>query len=403
MDRVYYENQYIREFKAEIVEIKNKDGRYHIILDKTAFFPGGGGQFCDLGTIGDQEVKEVYEECGHIYHVVENKPCYIKNVNCILDFERRKDGMHQHLGQHIISGCFFKMYNANTVSFHLGKEISTVDIVGDLNEYQIREVEKFANKVIEENMDVECFVPSKDKLEGLSLRRALPKTSDDIRVVKIGNLDINACCGVHPKSTIELRLIKIKRWEKNKGATRIEFLSGKRAIEYSLKTDKYLNEVCRYLSTNEVEVLNRVKNLNKEVKTISDKNKKLNDDMAIYEVNSINNSCENTNGIKIVKKLFVEADMKYINKIIKELVSNESTVAIIGNENEGNINLMYAASKNFNLIGMDELIKDTLKLINGKGGGNNKLAQGFGKSFDGNGILNTAVEKISRLSSVIKD
>lgn len=403
MDRVYYENQYIREFKAEIVEIKNKDGKYHIILDKTAFFPGGGGQFCDLGKIGDREVKEVYEECGHIYHVVENKPCYIKNVNCILDFERRKDGMHQHLGQHIISGCFFKMYNANTVSFHLGKEISTVDIVGDLNEYQIREVEKFANKVIEENMDVECFVPSKDKLEGLSLRRALPKTSDDIRVVKIGNLDINACCGVHPKSTIELRLIKIKRWEKNKGATRIEFLSGKRAIEYSLKTDKYLNEVCRYLSTNEVEVLNRVKNLNKEVKTISDKNKKLNDDMAIYEVNSLINSCENTNGIKIVKKLFVEADMKYINKIIKELVSNESTVAIIGNENEGNINLMYAASKNFNLIGMDELIKDTLKLINGKGGGNNKLAQGFGKSFDGNGILNTAVEKIRRLSSVIKD
>ncbi|MGL5087048.1 MAG: DHHA1 domain-containing protein [Clostridium sp.] len=400
MGKIYYEDQDIKTFKASIVEVKNIDGKYHVRLDETAFFPGGGGQFCDLGVIGGEEVQNVYEECGYVYHVVKNIPIQSENLECSLDFERRKDGMHQHLGQHVLSGCFFKMYNANTVSFHLGKAISTVDIVGVLTEEQIRKVEKYANKIIEENLKVEIFRPSKDKLEKLTLRRTLPNTDEDIRVVKIGDLDINACCGVHSKSTIELRLIKIKKWEKNKGATRIEFLAGSRAIEDSINTDKYLTGVCKYLSSNEIEVINRVKNLNNEIKELGEKNRKLNSEMAIYEANELIGNSMKINGVKIVEKLFLDGDMNYIRKVIKKVVDNKNTVAIIGNEKGKNLNLIYAASKDFELIGMNELMKESLTMINGKGGGDKKLAQGFGISEECSKVLS---EIIVRLNNLVKN
>lgn len=173
--KLYYEDQYIKEFKAEIIDIKENDGRFHVVLDQTAFFPGGGGQFCDIGTIENIDVIDVYEDNGIIYHVVEKKPIKIHKVLCKLNWNRRVDGMQQHLGQHVLSGCFFKLFNANTVGFHMGDEISTVDINGHLEESQIREAERFANEIIGENIKVDFLLPDKKELKKLNLRRALPK------------------------------------------------------------------------------------------------------------------------------------------------------------------------------------------------------------------------------------
>ena len=380
MRKIYYENQYIKEFITNIKEIKNCNEKYHVVLEETAFFPGGGGQFCDLGFIGDEKVIEIYEEDGVVYHVLENEPIKKMGIKCSLDWERRKDGMDQHLGQHVISGCFFKLFNANTVSFHLGKEVSTVDIVGSLEEEQIRKVEVFANEVIGEGLKVESIVPLREKLEELELRRALPNTDDEIRVLKVGDLDINACCGVHPSSTMDLRLIKIIKWEKNKGATRIEFLAGKRAIEYSLKRERALNDLCRYLNTNDIEALNRIKSLENEIKEILEKNKKMNDEMANYEAVNLLEIGNEIEGITVIKKVYKNKDLKYIRKVIKKLVENERVIVLVGNENGEKANLIFAASKKFNLISMNELLKESVSLINGKGGGDKFLAQGAGEN-----------------------
>ena len=382
MKKIYYENQYIKNFIANIVNIKKCGIKYHVQLDKTAFFPGGGGQFCDLGFIGKERVVDVYEEDGVVFHVLENEPVNKKEVSCSLDWERRKDGMHQHLGQHVISGCFFKLFNANTVSFHLGKEVSTVDIIGTFNEAEIRKVELFANNIIEDGLNVQSLVPRKETLGNLGLRRSLPNTTEEIRVVKVGDLDINACCGVHPSSTLDLRLIKIKKWEKNKNQTRIEFLSGKRAIEDSLNKEKYLADICKYLNSNEKEALKRAKNMSNEIKEISDENKKLNNEMASYEATKIIGEGEEIGGFTIIKKIYTNRELKYINKVALKIVENKNTVVLIGNKKEGKANLIFAASNNLEIIGVNELLKEAITLINGKGGGSITLAQGTGESIN---------------------
>ena len=122
MSKLFYEDQYLKSFTAEIEEVKEIDNKYHVILDKTAFFPGGGGQYCDLGTIENIQVLDMYEDGEKIYHVLEKKPIKIHKVKCELDWDRREYGMQHHFGQHVISACFYNEYSANTVGFHLGKD-----------------------------------------------------------------------------------------------------------------------------------------------------------------------------------------------------------------------------------------------------------------------------------------
>ena len=375
MEKLFYKNQYIKDFTANIIEIKELDNRFHVVLDKTAFFPGGGGQFCDLGKIDNIEVEDVYEENKKIYHVLNNKP---ENtvVNASINWNRREDGMHQHFAQHVLSGCFYTKYNANTTGFHLGKEFSTVDIKGYLSEEQIREVEKYANKVISQDIPLTILTPSKDELENIWIRRDLPDTDDEIRIVRIGDLDTNACCGVHPKSTKELRLIKIKRWEKNRQSTRIEFLAGKRAIDYTLRRDAYLSDICKYLKSKEDEALNGVVNLNNKIDELKNTIKKLENTVLKYQLEEIINNAYKINDLLVVEKIFENEDVKYINKLVNKLIENENTIALLGVKNKDKINLVFASSSNIKNINMNDLLKEVLNQINGKGGGNNHLAQG---------------------------
>ncbi|MBU5227162.1 alanyl-tRNA editing protein AlaX-L [Clostridium senegalense] len=380
MEKIYYEDQYVRSFTAEVVEIKEVDERFHVVLDKTAFFPGGGGQFCDNGTIEKINVIDVYEKDGTVYHVLEKNLIKKHKVKCEIDWERRQDGMHQHLAQHVLSGCFFTLFNANTVSFHLGSEFSTVDIKGILEEEKIREGEKLANDVIGKNLIVESFVPLKKELKKIKLRRALPKTDEEIRVLKVGDLDINACCGVHPNNTMEIRMIKIIKYEKNKGNTRIEFLAGKRAVDDSLKKDRFSSEICRYLSSSEEESINSIKNLNEEIKGLVDENKKIRDIIAGYEIKEMIDKAIKIGDISVVKKIYENENAKYVNKIASKLVEQKNIVSLLAIKNKDRVNLIFACSKNLKNVNMNELLKDSITLIDGKGGGSQFLAQGGGKN-----------------------
>lgn len=389
MEKIYYTDQYIKEFRAEIEDILEIDNKYHVLLNKTAFFPGGGGQFCDLGMIDVHKVIDVYEKEGKVYHILEKKPRNIHKVKCKIDWERREDGMHQHFGQHVLSGSFFKILNTNTVSFHLGKETSTVDIQGILDEEQIRKVEYYANEMISKNIEVETLIPSKKDLKKIWIRRDLPDTSEEIRIVRIGELDSNACCGVHPKSTLDLKMIKIKRWEKNKGNTRIEFLAGKRAIDYSLRRDRYLTDICKYLSCSDEEAIKGINNLNDKLEMIMDNNKRLEDEVIRYEINDIIENGIKLNDICIVKKIYDNKNIKYILKIASKLSDYNNIVALLGIKNEDKVNLIFTCSKNLEYINISNILKDVITLVDGKGGGNNFLAQGGGKN---NGNLESSID-----------
>lgn len=397
MKKLYYEDQYIKKFTANIVELKEIDNKFHIVLNKTAFFPGGGGQFCDLGKIDGKGVLEVYEKDKKIYHVLNDKPSE-NTVECIIDWDRREDGMHQHFAQHVLSGCFYTKYKANTTGFHLGKDFSTVDIKGYLEEEQIREIENYANEIIRENIPLTILTPNKDELKDIWVRRDLPDTDEDIRVVRIGDLDTNACCGVHPKSTGELRLIKIKRWEKNRQSTRIEFLAGKRAIDDVLRRDVYLTKICRHLKSKEEEALNVIRGLEEKIEEGNKIRKKLENKVSNYEIKEILKNSKNYKGILVADKVYEDEDIKYINRMASKIVEEDNRIVLIGVKYKDKSNLVFASSKNLSKISMSSLIKEALEVVNGKGGGSINLAQGSCTNFKNlEKVIQDAIDTIEEI------
>ena len=398
MEKLYYEDQYLKEFTAEIMEIIEKNNLYYVSLDKTAFFPGGGGQHCDLGYIDNHKVVDVIEEDGKIYHITETKPIKIHRVNCKIDWDRRLDGMQQHLGQHVLSGCFFTLFNANTVSVHVGKDISTVDIKGYLDEETIRKAEKMANEIIQENIKVDFLTPSKKELKKLNLRRDLPNTEEQIRIVKIGDLDINACCGVHPSRTLDLQAIKVKRWEKHKGATRIEYLAGKRAINDYFNKDEFRNKICRFLNCGEADAINAINKLSSELKNALSENREIKAEIGEYQIKDMIKEAKSIGDIYVVSKIYDGGDLKHISKIAEKIALNDNMIVLFAIKFEDKANLIFASSKNINNISMGDLLKDAITLIDGRGGGSKFMAQGGGKNSSNlQSVMDYALRKISRV------
>lgn len=381
MEKLFYIDSYIKNFTAEIEEVKEVDDKFHVLLNKTAFFPGGGGQYCDLGIIDNINVLDVYEENDKIYHVLEKKPNRIHKVKCEIDWDRREYGMQHHFGQHIISACFNNEYKAKTVGFHLGKDFSTVDIEGFFKEEEdILKIEKMCNEIIRENITVEFLNITKKEAKKLKIKEDLSKLGDNIRVVKIDDIDMNLCCGVHMKNTLDLRVIKIKKFEKYKKATRIEFLCGTKAIEEMLKRENYLNKICKLLSSNEEDAYKSIENLNNKLNEVNKENRRLEEIISNYEVKEMIESAEKINNMNVIVKVYENKTMNYMNKIVNKIIEKENNIGLFALKNDDRLNLLFACSKNLEKMDMNILLKDSIKLIDGKGGGSKVLAQGGGKN-----------------------
>lgn len=400
MEKLYYEDQYKKEFTAEIIEVIEKGNEFHIVLDKTYFYPEGGGQPSDTGLVENLPITMVYEKEGIIYHVSEKKPMKIHKVKCSIDWEKRFDNMQQHLGQHILSSAFSSLFNGNTVGFHLGKEHCTVDIDKILDALQIEEAEKLSNEIIHDNISVEVIYPSKSELKKLPIKNNLPKTNEQLRIVKIGDIDLNPCCGTHPGSTIEVQLIKIRKFEKYKNSTRIEFLCGKRALDYCFSREKFASKVCSSLKCSESEVLVKIENLTQELNKVTAENRSLKSEIADYEIQNMINNCEKINGISIVKSTYSDVDLKYVNLLASKLTAFENVIVLFAVKNENNANLIFMCSKSLKVISMNSLLKDSITLIDGKGGGSDFSAQGGGKNNNNlDSTLDYAFMKIKNLIS----
>ena len=380
MEKLFYIDSYIKNFTAEIEEIKEVDDKFHVLLNKTAFFPGGGGQYCDLGIIDNINVLDVYEENDKIYHVLEKKPNRIHKVKCEIDWDRREYGMQHHFGQHIISACFNNEYKAKTVGFHLGKDFSTVDIEGLFKEEDILKIEKMCNEIIRENITVEFLNITKKEAKKLKIKEDLSKLGDNIRIVKIDDIDMNLCCGVHMKNTLDLRVIKIKKFEKYKKATRIEFLCGTKAIEEMLKRENYLNKICKLLSSNEEDAYKSIESLNNKLNEVNKENRRLEEIISNYEVKEMIESAEKINNMNVIVKVYENKTMNYMNKIANKIIEKENNIGLFALKNDDKLNLLFACSKNLEKMDMNILLKDSIKLIDGKGGGSKVLAQGGGKN-----------------------
>jgi alanyl-tRNA synthetase len=398
--KIYYEDQYIKNFTAEIINILEKNNEFHIALDKTAFFPGGGGQPCDVGIIEDCIITSVYEEDGIIYHISNKKPIKIHKVKCKIDWDFRFDGMQQHLGQHILSSAFLELFNINTVGFHLGKDFCTTDVDKFLSDDELEQIERLVNQHIFEGLKVELFTPTKSELKKMSLRRVPDIKEAVLRVVQVEDIDITACCGLHPKSTLEVQLLKIRRKEKAKGNMRVEFICGKRAVEDSYKKYNFTSKICKNLNCNEEEALIRIDNLTSDYSRLSYENKSLKSQIADYEVQNLLNSCERFGGISIIKDIFTDKDTQYVNLLASRLTSYDNVIALYAIKTESMAYLIFMCSKDLKVISMNDLLKDAIVLIDGKGGGSSFSAQGGGKGLNN---LSSAIDyAFSKVKNTIK-
>ncbi|MGL4949319.1 MAG: alanyl-tRNA editing protein, partial [Anaeroplasmataceae bacterium] len=379
-EKLYYENQYEKSFTAEIINIIEKNNEFHIVLDKTYFYPEGGGQPSDTGFIESSEVLSVYEENGVIYHVTSKKPIKIHKVKCSISWETRFDFMQQHLGQHILSACLLDKFNATTVASHLGSASSTVDVDKLLNISQIEEAVTYANNIIFENINVDILYPTKSELKKMSIKKVATKIGEQIRIVKLSDLDINPCCGIHPKSTLEVQIIKVIKFEKHKTGTRIEFLCGKRGIDNSFINDKFASTVCSKLHCNSEDALLQIEKLTQDFSKLSTENRTLKSEIADYEIKESIENCEKIKGISIIKTIYDDTDLKQINLIASKLVAYENTIVLFGVKAVDRSTLIFMCSKDLNIVSMNTLLKDAITLIDGKGGGSNFSAQGGGKS-----------------------
>ncbi|WP_041720960.1 alanyl-tRNA editing protein [Alkaliphilus metalliredigens] len=391
MQKKYYENLYEKEFTTSIINTVEKEGQYHVVLDETYFYPEGGGQPSDTGTIDSIPVIFVYEDETQetIYHVLEKKPNKLKRVTCSIDWNRRYDHMQQHLGQHLLSASIFELFNGVTVGFHLSEHYCTIDIDKAMNETGILEAEKAVNQSILDSRKVQGLFPTYTELKKLPLRKMPPQTTGQIRIVQIEGIDATPCCGTHPHSTLEVQLMKITKWEKYKGGTRIEFLCGSRAIrDYAFKHET-IKKTAQFLSCNENTLLERTNQLLEELRQSNADRRSLQAQVTDYEVKDIFTSAESVGDNKIIKSIFNNAEMKQINSLASKLVSFPRVIVLFGIKSEDKAQLLFMRSEELTTISMKTLLRDAITLVDGKGGGSDLSAQGGGKN---KGNLDSAIE-----------
>ena len=364
-ERLYYSDSYIKEFDAIVVSCEKLEKGYKVVLDKTAFFPEGGGQKADTGFIGESKVTDVQESDDVIYHFVDKELNASTEYNCKLDWEQRFLRMQSHSGEHIVSGVVHSLYGYDNVGFHMEEDYVTVDFSGELTREQLDEVEEKTNRYIYDNIEIECFFPNEYEIENLDYRSKLD-LKEGVRLVRIGEADLCACCAPHVKRTGEIGVVKILDFMRHRGGVRIVMKSGLKAVfDYREKyTSVY--DVSVMLSSKQHEIASYVDKKIKENETLQ--RSFINFKMQIAE-----NDKENLSYIGDTA-LFITSI--YDSDMMRELANfgmtqKELCVILSGNEESG---FSYVAgSLNFDLM---RFAKHFNSALNGRGGGRGTMIQG---------------------------
>lgn len=249
--RLYYENQYIKEFTAEVLSCAESERGYEVILDKTAFFPEGGGQPGDTGFIGSAEVIDTVERDGEVVHICSE--AVGGEVECRLDFEKRFTNMQQHTGEHVFSGILHAECGFDNVGFHMGEHAVTVDFNGVVTAEQLEKIEKLSNEAVYKNLPVTAIYPSDSELENYDFR-SKKEIKGQVRLTSIEGVDLCACCGTHVAFTGEVGIIKAVSMMNYKKGVRITLQIGRKALADYCEKNKSVNEISNLLKakTNEI-------------------------------------------------------------------------------------------------------------------------------------------------------
>ncbi len=261
--RLYYENVYIKEFDAQVLECRPAKDGFHVLLDESAFYPEGGGQPSDVGSLGKIQVKEVQEKNGELLHYTDEPLTPGERVHGQIDWEHRFDLMQQHSGEHMVSGLVHEAFGYDNVGFHMGNDVITIDFNGPLTEKEMEAIEADVNEKIWKNIPVEITYPSPEELERLPYRSKKELTGR-VRLVNFPETDLCACCGTHVTHTGEIGLVKLLSVVKFREGVRMEMLCGKRAMAYLNAMDGQNHRVSVKLSAKPGETAQAVERLYEE-------------------------------------------------------------------------------------------------------------------------------------------
>jgi len=280
--RLYYEDPYLLEFEAEVVERREHDGHPAVVLDRTAFYPESGGQPWDRGTLNGIEVLKVVELDGAVLHVLGSE-IPAGPVRGRIDAATRTDHMQQHTGQHVLSQAFWELLKGETLSFHMGVEVSTLEIgLKTISDADCDRVEDRANAVVWEDRPVKTYFVPEERIGEVPLRRP-PKKQGLLRVVEVDGFDYSACGGTHVRRTGEIGLIRVGGTEKIRGNLRFEFLCGGRALRDYRAKDRSARKLAAAFSCPAADVAGPVERLSAEGKALKKRARQLAERLAAFE------------------------------------------------------------------------------------------------------------------------
>lgn len=370
-EKLYDLDSYVTEFECKVIDLYEEAGKLNVILDRTAFFPEGGGQTSDRGTLGDVYVEDVQIECGKIRHIVENskensdklRPGTVLTGK--IDFKKRFSDMQQHSGEHIFSGIVHSLYGYDNVGFHLGSETVTLDFNGSLSKDDVCKVEKLVNQAVWDNKEIRVFFPNEEEKQAISYR-SKKEVDGPLRLVEIPGVDMCACCAPHVRRTGEIGLIEVVKFEKYKGGTRLFILCGERALCDMRKKLDENHAVAALLSVKETETAKAVEKLKADNADLSYKlgGAKLEKLKILAEAMSENQR-------NIVFCDLTENDMirEYANLLSKK---SRDFAAVFSGEN-GEYKFVIISKSGSDL---DSLCKKMREAFGARGGGRNGIVQG---------------------------
>ncbi|WP_176518748.1 alanyl-tRNA editing protein [Bacillus toyonensis] len=379
--KLYYIDAYTKDFTTKIIKQDyDKEGNLYVVLNETAFYPTGGGQPYDTGTLNSTLVTNVEEVNGEIRHFIAEQ-LETAEVEGKINWERRFDHMQQHAAQHILSAAFWDYFNIPTIGFHLGKETVTIDLeTENLPAETIEKAVQIANNIVFENHPIRIQWMNLEEAKTLPLRKE-PTLTENIRVVIIENFDYNGCGGTHPRRTGEVGLIQVLNWERNKGGIRLTFIAGWRTLKLMGQQQQIMKDVSKQLNSSETDIPAKVAQLLISQKENEKAIQTMNEKLLFAEANELLQQPAEIHAGFLISKVFTNRSMQEVAKlsaIITEQQEHAITYFVI--ENDDKLQCILACGKTVTLD-MNALLKDALPAIEGKGGGNKKSARGGGKAI----------------------
>jgi alanyl-tRNA synthetase len=368
-ERLYYLDSYLRTFTAQLVE--TSAGGTIVYLDRSAFYPTSGGQPFDTGSIAGVPVLEVLDEEDRVAHRL-SAPAPPGEMDCRIDWQRRFDHMQQHTGQHLLSAVFEERFGLRTVSFHLGQDASTIDLEGGTADNRVvEEAERRANEVVSENRPVTVEFQDADQAQGL--RKASDRTGS-LRIIVIEGLDRSACGGTHVRATGEIGAILIRKLEKVRQTTRVEFLCGGRAIRRARADYEALSRSAQLFSAPLDETPALVAAQLEAARSSDKARRKLELEIAAYKGKDLyETTAAGPDGVRRHVQRLTDGSIESLRALAQSFASQPRAVFAAALENPPA--LLFAVSADAG-IDAGQVLKELLAAAGGRGGGTARMAQG---------------------------